>query len=126
MPDKGWESGSYGLCIVFRNDDETSASHSGACDDDVDSLLSLPYMKEQFDRLDTDTIRKELAEYGAWDSDELADDKQNQARLLWIAAGDINDGNFYFVCERARETWCAEHLSFIPPGSSVCVSMGAE
>jgi hypothetical protein len=36
-----------------------------------------------------DTIRKELAEYGSWDEEELADDDQNWHRLVWLAAWDI-------------------------------------
>ncbi len=38
-----------------------------------------------------DAIRKELAEQGAWDVSELADDAANMARLVWIAAGNISD-----------------------------------
>lgn len=36
-------------------------------------------------------IRAELRESGAWDNDELADDDANWQRLIWIAAGNIND-----------------------------------
>lgn len=36
-----------------------------------------------------DKIRAELAEYGAWSDDELANDAQNWHRLLWIAACNI-------------------------------------
>jgi hypothetical protein len=40
-----------------------------------------------------DSIRRELAEYGAWDDEELADDEQNWHRLLWIAAWDVFDSD---------------------------------
>lgn len=36
-----------------------------------------------------DAIRDELKEYGAWDSDELADDEANWRRIIWIAACNI-------------------------------------
>ena len=39
-----------------------------------------------------DHIRAELAEYGAWDSAELADDAQNRQRIVWIAAANITEG----------------------------------
>jgi hypothetical protein len=42
---------------------------------------------------DAEAIRRDLAEYGAWDAEELADDGQNWHRLLWIAAGDIADSD---------------------------------
>jgi hypothetical protein len=41
------------------------------------------------ERIDPVALRKELAEYGAWDEQELADHEQNIQRILWIAAGDI-------------------------------------
>lgn len=40
---------------------------------------------------DADSIRRDLAEYGAWDAEELADDEQNWHRLLWLAAWDISE-----------------------------------
>ncbi len=41
------------------------------------------------ERCTPEAIRTELAEYGAWDDDELKDDAVNWQRLLWIAAWDI-------------------------------------
>ena len=40
-----------------------------------------------------DSIRAELKEYGAWDSDELADDDANWQRLVWLAACDIAESD---------------------------------
>ena len=45
-------------------------------------------------KIDPAILRDELREYGAWDENELADHDQNLQRLLWLAAGDIVDGNF--------------------------------
>jgi hypothetical protein len=38
-----------------------------------------------------DQIRSELSGYGAWDEEELSDDKENRIRILWIAAGDYQE-----------------------------------
>ncbi len=38
-----------------------------------------------------ESIRAELAEYGAWDAEELADELQNWRRLIWVAAGNISE-----------------------------------
>lgn len=38
-----------------------------------------------------EAIRAELAEYGAWDDAELADDEMNRRRIVWIAAGNIKE-----------------------------------
>ena len=48
--------------------------------------------RRQFDKLNPETIRRELYEYGAWDDSELADDAENRERILWIAACDIKEG----------------------------------
>ena len=66
-------------------------SHPGPCDEDIKYLLTLPKIKAQFKKIDSDSIRKELAEYGAWDEEELKDDTTNQSRILWIACGNIRE-----------------------------------
>ena len=38
-----------------------------------------------------DRIREELAEHGAWDAEELADDEANWRRIVWLAAHDISE-----------------------------------
>ncbi len=74
--------------VQMTREEATSASHQGACEDDVKSLLS-GRVGKQFSKIDADAIRAELKEYGAWDEEELADDEQNQVRITWIAAGNI-------------------------------------
>ena len=66
-----------------------SASHQGQCDDDVMALSNNRKIRRQLERISPEVLRKELAEYGAWDEQELADHGQNLQRILWIAAGDI-------------------------------------
>ena len=63
-------------------------SHQGRCDDDVDywaPRISRP--KE----CTPENLRDELQGYGAWSDDELADDTENWKRIIWIAAGNIQD-----------------------------------
>ena len=38
-------------------------------------------------------LRKDLHEYGAWDSEELADDDANWQRVVWLAAWNIYEGD---------------------------------
>ncbi len=63
-------------------------SHIGACDADVERWALKITRPEQ---ITPETLRAELKEYGAWDSDELNDDAANWQRLIWIAAGNIKD-----------------------------------
>jgi len=63
-------------------------SHQGQCDDDVAHWSSK--IQRPAD-ITAETLRAELKEYGAWDSDELNDDEQNWQRLIWIAAGNIKE-----------------------------------
>jgi hypothetical protein len=83
-----------GVCgqeIAMTLEQAQSASHQGRCDEDVAALLRVPEIAAQFDTMDADRIRDGLAEYGAWDSEELSDDHENRLRALWLAAGDIAD-----------------------------------
>jgi len=64
---------------------------SGKCDLDVMALSQVPSIAKQLARIDRDTLRAELREYGAWSDEELTDHCQNLQRLLWLACGDIVD-----------------------------------
>lgn len=66
-------------------------SHPGPCDDDIAELLTLPAIKRQLDKINPLDIRLELKEYGAWDENQLSNDEDNKARILWIACGDIRE-----------------------------------
>jgi hypothetical protein len=65
------------------------ASHQGQCDADVEDLSKEPAIARQLAKINPETLRTELKEYGAWDADELSDHNQNLQRILWLAAGDI-------------------------------------
>ena len=86
-----WSSSSGRIELTFRAGDEDGASHSGRCDEDVAALCAAPYMAKQLEAIKPALLRKELAEYGAWDAAELADHAQNLRRLVWVAAGDLAD-----------------------------------
>jgi hypothetical protein len=57
----------------------------------VRELSEEPRIARQLKRLKADDVRAELAEYGAWSEEELADDAENLQRLLWIAAGNVKE-----------------------------------
>lgn len=88
-----WVSSSYMLTLTLTMEEARSLSHQGQCDDDVQAGLKNPKIRSQVDAWDEDKLRAELKEYGAWDEVELSDHSMNQARMLWLAAGDIVDGN---------------------------------
>ena len=66
-------------------------SHQGDCEEDVKYLRTFPALYRQLNKLDPQTVREELAEYGAWDETELSDHDENLTRLLWLACGNILD-----------------------------------
>jgi len=68
-----------------------SASHSGDCESDVNSLLKLPAIKQQLKKIPDDTLQDELREYGAWDDEQLKNRHDNEQRIIWLAAGNIAD-----------------------------------
>jgi len=63
--------------------------HQGQCDADVE------YWQREIDlhHIPDDKLAAELREYGAWSDDELKDRDANEQRIIWIAAGNIQDGN---------------------------------
>lgn len=85
---KYYTNGKLLLINITKKQAETG-SHPGDCSIDISNLLFEPNIKKSFDLLKPDDIRAELKPYGAWDDEELQDDEQNKARLLWIVCGDI-------------------------------------
>lgn len=77
--------------LQITRDQALTGSHQGSCDDDIKALLELPAIKRQFKKIDPAKIKEELKEYGAWNEEELKDVDQNQARILWIACGNIRE-----------------------------------
>ncbi len=75
--------------IRVTKNDAISASHPGPCDADVAYLRTRPYIARQLRKLDPWKLAEELEEYGAWDTDQLADYDANLDRILWIACGNI-------------------------------------
>lgn len=77
--------------IAMSREEALSASHQGRCDDDVAALLREPHIAAQLDAIGSEPIRTELRRYGTWDAAQLADDEENRARIVWLAAGDIRE-----------------------------------
>lgn len=86
-------SGTYCIPLNMTKAQAAGASHPGPCDSDVEALCKVPGIARQLRKIDPATLAKELKEYGAWDSEELADHEANLRRFVWIAAGDIIEGN---------------------------------
>lgn len=62
---------------------------------DVDGIVGLfvkqPRFQNQFKKIPTEDIQKELREYGAWNEGQLLDFRSNEKRILWIAACNIRE-----------------------------------
>lgn len=74
----------------FEMPEEAIADLSGGGSKDE----AAKFWKKKVDRPAEITKEKlilELQEYGAWNSQELEDDDQNWARILWIAANNISE-----------------------------------
>ncbi len=67
------------------------AYHQGRCDEDVARVVAIPAVACQLRNIDDETLRAELRETGGWDDDELHDRQANEHRIVWIAAGNINE-----------------------------------
>lgn len=61
-------------------------SHQGACDDDVEHWMKLVQLD-----ISPDKLKAELKEYGAWEDLELDNHEDNIRRIIWLAAGNIQE-----------------------------------
>ena len=86
-----YSSGSGRIELQMTMAQAESASHQGECILDVGALSHQPKIRRQLAKIDPQTLRDELTEYGAWDVEELSDHELNLLRLLWLAAGQIRD-----------------------------------
>lgn len=66
-----------------------SCSRSGDVTAAVESNVGLVTLSHISD----DDLRSELEEYGAWSDDELSSRADNEQRILWIGACDINEAH---------------------------------
>lgn len=88
-----WTTGSGRIELNITKAQAEACSHAGPCDRDVKALSDVPAIARQLRKIDPALLASELGEYGAWNSEELKDHAQNLQRMLWIACGDILDGN---------------------------------
>lgn len=65
------------------------ACHRHDCTEDVRELCKHPKIKRQLKKISDADLKEELAEYGAWDTEELSDRAANEERIIWIAASDL-------------------------------------
>jgi hypothetical protein len=87
-----WTSSSGRIELNIPYGMESIGYHSGACDRDIEELMELDSIKAQLFGIAPQVLSEELKEFGAWDSEELANHQNNLARILWIACGDLVDG----------------------------------
>lgn len=80
-----------GFDLVLTMEQARSASRPGDCTADVAALLTVPAIRRQLQKLLDVELRAELQRYGAWSEEELADRAANEARVIWIAAGQITE-----------------------------------
>lgn len=94
-----WSSGSGRIEIEFSLEQAESCSHPGQCDADVSALSNVPEVASQLSKIDPETLKAELREYGAWDGVELSDHTQNLQRILWIATNDVAEQPEWYLEE---------------------------
>jgi hypothetical protein len=81
-----------GLEIEMTMEQAQAMSHQGDCQNDVIEAMENG-LADQLEGKE-ELIRSELSEYGAWDDNELQDVNENNMRILWLAAGNIVEGDY--------------------------------
>lgn len=67
---------------------------SGSCDCAIAAMRKLPEVISELSQIDAAALIKELAQYGAWEPEELQNHENNLDRILWLACSDIQEGKF--------------------------------
>jgi len=68
--------------------------HQGDCEESVKDLSDVKAIRKQLDKIDPETLKDELREYGAWEEEELLDHEQNLQRILWLVCADIIEDSY--------------------------------
>lgn len=88
-----WTSSSGRIELKITKKQAAQCTHPSDCEHDVKELKRKAAIYRQMDKIAPELLAAELSEYGAWDNEELKDHEQNKVRLLWLACGDITEGN---------------------------------
>lgn len=88
-----WNSTNYNNDLKLTRHDALLLGVGDCTQDKLDLVLSKRYVKRQVKHLEPENLRKELYNYGAWDSEQLSDHTENINRWLWLSAGDILENN---------------------------------
>lgn len=86
-----WQAGSGRRLELELTLEEAVDATPAGCDagPSVSELASWDHVKVQLAKWAPDDVRAELAEYGAWDEEALADDASNVLTMLWLACADM-------------------------------------
>ena len=93
MKTLNWASSSGRIELEIPTKLVSIGYHSGDCQDGIDYLLTLDSIKDQLSNINPVILASELKEWGAWDDAELSVHQNNLQRILWLACGDLTDGD---------------------------------
>ncbi len=85
-PTYWWTASSGRIELQFTEEQAQSMPLSGDCESAAEFLVI--ELADQLAKIEDETLREELREYGAWDDEELQDRTRNLLRLVWLAASD--------------------------------------
>jgi len=79
----------YGNDLYLTKEDVIRFGGVGDKSEEVDFLLSQPYIKKQVLKWNKTALKNELKEYGAWSKDELKNHTENIRIFIWVSASNI-------------------------------------
>ena len=82
-----------GFEIAMTKEQAQDCSYPGPCDA---AVLEVSQEIKRPEGCTPERLRRVLEEYSSWGGEDgLSDDAENWQRIVWIAAGDISDGQGY-------------------------------
>lgn len=79
----------YMIPLELTKEHVEMGSHQGECYYDIIEIMKEKDIEKQLENIDQEELKRELMEI--WSKEDLVDHKENLAKFLWIACGDIHE-----------------------------------
>ena len=86
-----WSTGSGKIEIGFTREQASLVPLCGDAEDGCNNLMRNSNVMLQFVLIADDLLAHELRQYGAWDSKQLSNRKDNIQRMIWLACCELRE-----------------------------------
>jgi hypothetical protein len=103
-----YTSGCGRITMHIKAEDASYGSQQGECDAYIADLRTVPYIREQLDKVDPDNLRRHLKDCG-YEIEKLEDHDDNLDRLLFMVCCDMREEHKLSEDELEQEEYYDQH-----------------